>query len=234
MNPPLSRSSLALSRVALLEGLSQDCLQQLAETCHWHTVEPGQVVLSRQDQRSDVYFLASGKVRVTTYGSNGRQVTFRDLIAGDYFGELSAIDGQHRSVDIVTLEPSVLASLDSAAFMQLLCAESRVARRVLQRLATMVRQLSERVVDLSTLGVQNRLHGELLRLARLAGIADNQALIDPAPHHAELAGFISTNREQVTRELNALQKQGILGKEGRALRVLDVARLEAMVNDVRG
>ena len=41
--------------------------------------------------------------------------------------------------------------------------------RVLQRLAGLVRLLSERVIELSTLGVQNRIHAELLRIARQAG-----------------------------------------------------------------
>jgi CRP-like cAMP-binding protein len=108
------------------------------------------------------------------------------------------------------------------------------------RLASLVRQLSERVIDLSTLGVQNRLHAELLRLARAAnaslpqGADANQARLDPAPKHAALASQISTNREQVTRELNVLVRSGVLRKDGKALVVADVARLEAMVSQVRG
>lgn len=234
MNLAAARSSLALRRVELLHGLSGERLDALAQDCRWHAVEAGRPVVVREDGRADVYFLVSGKVRATTYGSNGRQVTFRDLAAGDCFGELSAIDGGPRSVDIVTLASSVLASLSPAAFAQLLRDEPAVAGRVMQRLAALVRQLSERVVELSTLGVQNRLHGELLRQARAAGVAGNQAVIEPAPHHAELAGLISTNREQVTRELGALQRQGVIDKRGRALAVLDVARLQAMVDEVRG
>jgi len=105
---------------------------------------------------------------------------------------------------------------------------------VMQRLASLVRQLSERVIDLSTLGVQNRLHAELLRLARAAGVHDNQARLEPAPRHAALASQISTNREQVTRELNVLVRSGVLLKDGRALLVADAARLESMVSQVRG
>ena len=128
----------------------------------------------------------------------------------------------------------MLAGLERPHFLQLLDDEPRVARRVMQRLASLVRQLSERVVELSTLAVQNRLHGELLRLAREAGGGDNQAGIDPAPHHAELASLISTNREQVTRELNALVRSGVLRKDGRALVLEDAGRLERMVAQVRG
>jgi hypothetical protein len=44
---------------------------------------------------------------------------------------------------------------------------------------------------------------------------------------------VSTYREQVTRELSALAKAGVIGKDGKALLVLDVARLERLVKDVR-
>jgi len=233
-SPTIPRSSLALRRIALLEGLSGDRLDLLAQQCRWHSVEAGKPLLMRAEQQGDVFLLVSGRVRVTTYSANGRQVTFRDSQAGEHFGDIAAIDGGPRSADVVTLEPSVLASLDRAAFLALLRDEPVVAERVMQRLASLVRQLSERVIDLSTLGVQNRLHAELLRLARAAGVENNQARLEPAPRHAALASQISTNREQVTRELNVLVRSGVLQKDGRALLVADAARLESMVSQVRG
>ena len=233
-SPTTLRSSLALRRIALFEGLSDQRLDLLAQQCLWHSVEAGTPLLLRAEQQGDVFLLVSGRVRVTTYSANGRQVTFRDSEAGEHFGDIAAIDGGPRSADVVTLEPSVLASLDRAAFMALLREEPVVAERVMRRLASLVRQLSERVIDLSTLGVQNRLHAELLRLARAAGVEGNQARLEPAPKHAALASQISTNREQVTRELNVLVRSGVLQKEGKALLVTDAARLESMVSQVRG
>ena len=233
-SPTTLRSSFALRRIALLEGLSDQRLDLLAQQCLWHSVEAGTPLLLRAEQQGDVFLLVSGRVRVTTYSANGRQVTFRDSEAGEHFGDIAAIDGGPRSADVVTLEPSVLASLDRTAFMALLREEPVVAERVMRRLASLVRQLSERVIDLSTLGVQNRLHAELLRLARATGVEGNQARLEPAPKHAALASQISTNREQVTRELNVLVRSGVLRKDGKALLVADAARLERMVSQVRG
>jgi len=228
------RSSLALRQIALLAGLSDQRLAQLAQQCLWHSVAAGKPLLLRAEQQGEVFLLVSGRVRVTTYSANGRQVTFRDSEAGEHFGDIAAIDGGPRSADVVTLEPCVVASLERAAFLALLRDEPLVAERVMQRLAALVRQLSERVIDLSTLGVQNRLHAELLRLARGAGFDGNQARLEPAPRHAALASQISTNREQVTRELNALVRSGVLRKDGRALVLEDAGRLERMVAQVRG
>lgn len=232
--PELPRSSLMLRRVPLLAGLSDERLDSLAGQCAWRSLDAGQPVLTRHADRGGIFFVIDGRVRATTHAANGRQVTFRDLAGGDYFGDLAAIDGQRRSVDVVTLEPSVVAGLAREHFLELLQLEPTIARRVMERLVQMVRQLSERVIELSTLGVQNRLHAELLRLARDAGVEANRARLLPAPRHADLAAQVSTNREQITRELSALTRRGLLRKDGKALLVLDVDELARMVAEVRG
>jgi len=124
------------------------------------------------------------------------------MSAGEVFGEMAGLDEMPRSADVIALDAVLIACMPAAAFHRLLNDEPQLATRMLRRLASMVRKLTQRVIDLSTLGVQNRIHAELLRLAREAGIDDNKARIDPAPKHADIASQVSTNREQVTRELS--------------------------------
>ncbi len=233
MAKPAQPTSLGLRSVALLAGLSTERLEALARECAWRNFDADQSIISRAAPDRDLYFIVSGRVRVTTYSAAGRQVTFRDFGAGEHFGEVAAIDGMARSADVVGLESGLLASLPPAALARLLREEPALAERLLRDFAKLVRRLSSRVVDLSTLGVHQRLHAELLRLAQEAGVKDNRARIDPAPKHADLASQVSTYREQVTRELSTLTKAGVLGKEGRALLVLDVSRLQRMVEEVR-
>lgn len=236
MTAPAARSSLALRRIALFEGLEDACLERLAQECSWRQIDARRLLFTRASEGGEVYFLVSGRVRITTYSAQGREVSFRDCEPGADFGELSAIDGRPRLADAVTLEPSLLASLSPQAFVDLMRREPLLAVRMMRKLAAVVRGLTERVIDLSTLGVHTRLHAELLDLARAAGVAhDGTARIDPAPSHAALASRISTNREQVTRELSALTRRGLLRKDGaHALVVTDARALEALVTVVRG
>jgi len=227
-------SSLGLRSIELLQGLTPEKLDALARQCVWRNYEAGKRIISRNAADRDVYFLVAGRVRITTYSLGGRQVTFRDIGAGEILGEVAAIDGEPRSADVIALEPALVASLAQAAFGRLVAGEPEIAARLMGRLACLVRSLSERVIDLSTLGVQNRIHAELLRLAREAGVVRNRARLDPGPKHADIASQVSTYREQVTRELSALTKGGLLEKDGAVLVVCDVARLEKMVAEVRG
>lgn len=208
-------------------------LEALAAQCRWRRFATGQRVISREAPDQDVYLIVSGRVRVTSFSAAGRQVTFRDIPAGDWFGDFAAIDGLARSADVVALEDTLAAAMGPAAFRDLLHAHPAVCDRMLQRLVTSVRELTERVFDFSTLGVQNRVHAEVLRLARQAGIAENVACIEPAPKHSDIASQVSTYREQVTRELSTMAKQGLVQRSGRALVIPDVARLEKLVAEVR-
>jgi CRP-like cAMP-binding protein len=226
-------SSLGLRSIALLAGLAPERLEALARECAWRRCAPEQQIISREADDRDLYLIVSGRVRVTTYSAGGREVSFRDIAAGDFFGEVAAIDGAPRSADVIALESTLVAAMPPPVFRRLLQDEPALAGRILERLAALVRGLSERVIDLSTLGVQNRIHAELLRLAREAGVAGNAARIDPAPKHTELASRVSTYREQVTRELSALVKAGLLERGEHALLVRDVAALERLVEDVR-
>lgn len=227
-------SAIGLRRIAVLDGLPDAALEALARECAWRNCAAGQHIITRDSNDRNVHLVVAGRVRVTIYSRAGRQVTFRDVEPGEMIGEMAAIDGMPRAADAVALESTLIASMSPATFARLLRDEPIVATRVLAQLATLVRGLTERVMDLSTLGVQNRIHAELLRLARHAGIRDNRAIIDPAPRHVDIAARVSTNREQVTRELSALTRTGLLQKDGRALVVGDARALEALVYEVRG
>lgn len=212
----------------MLLGLPAQRLDAISRQCAWRHYEAGQRLVAREAADRDLHMIVSGTVRVTSYSSAGREISFRDLSEGTSYGEVAALDGLPRSADVVAIAPTLIASLPPASFRALLSDEWVVNERVLLRLSDLVRRLTDRVLDLSTLSVQRRIHDELLRLARAGGVEGNRARIDPAPKHAEMASLVSTYREQVTRELSALTKAGILAKDGGVLVVLDFARLQAL------
>jgi CRP/FNR family cyclic AMP-dependent transcriptional regulator len=221
-----SGSVAALADIPLFEGLPKQRLDAVAAQMHWHAVGARQAFIGRLALPGDVYFLVSGRVRVTACSAGGRQVNFRDVGAGHYFGELAAIDGEPRSADVVALVPSRIAALSHADFACLLREEPCVALRLLHDLAHSVRALSERVFELSTMEVNQRLGAELLRRFRASQAPGTRgARLEPAPTHEALAGDVSTGREQVTRALNAWVRQGVLAKERGALVAPDLERL---------
>ena len=220
-------SGFALSHVKLLQDVSRERLEQLSRECAWYRYDKGAEIIAQQDKGREVYFIASGAVRVRSYTAAGRQVSFRDVEAGSIVGDIAAVDGGPRSTDICALVESVLAVLPAAAFLLLLREQPVVHERYLRYLTGLIRLLTARVTELSALAVPQRVRAEVLRLALHArSQGKNLAAIDPAPTHGEIAAQASTTREQVTRELSALTKRGLLQKQGSALLVTDLHELE--------
>ena len=147
------------------------------------------------------------------------------------FGELAAIDGEPRSAHVVSLSQSTLARLNAKDFWHILMKYPSVAKNTYQYLSGLVRLLSERVIELTTLGVNSRIHAELLRLA-LTGekLSSSVRKIKNAPTHSEIANRVSTNRETVSREMSALTSQGIIKKVGKTLIIQDYIKLQTLVD----
>lgn len=224
----------ALAHQELLRGLSSGELDALARLCAWRRYDKDQKIIGQDSGGSEMLFVAAGRVRVTIFAANGQEVAFRDLGAGKSFGELSVIDRHSRSASVVALEPTWIAALPRESFWAMLRAHPSVTEQLLRQLASLVRNLTDRVFDYSTLGVRNRIQAELVRMAREAGVAKNKATLAPIPRHVDIASRVSTNREAVARELAELARNGLVERRRDALVVLDVTRLAAMVDEVRG
>lgn len=209
-------------------------LINFAQHLHQQNYAGGDEILRYHDSTNSVFFILKGAIRIHYYAMSGDEVILCDLPAGEMFGELTAIDGLPRSATAIAKTDTLLASMPSKAFVELIHTNPVFCTAILKRLTGQVRRLTERVFDFSTLAVRNRIHAELLRLANKHLKSPNIAIISPAPTHAELACFVSTHREAVSRELSSLAKINLIMQEGRDLHILDVAKLAKLVNEVRG
>ena len=101
-------------------------------------------------------------------------------------------------------------------------------------LTRMVRTATDRIMDLSTLAANNRVHADLLRLAKNHMGDGNRAENSPIPMHSDIASRVSTTRETVARVLNDLARNGLVERQKEVMVVLDVELLSDMVEEVRG
>jgi CRP-like cAMP-binding protein len=223
-----------LEVIEIFRSVSPEDREALARKIRWKRYGEDQQIISHLDQSTDVFLVIEGVVRVVVYSPAGKEVTFRDIEAGEYFGELAAIDGLPRSATVAAVTESLVACVSAEVFWEILRAYPDAAALVMKQLARSVRALTERVFEFSALAVRNRVHAELLRLAHHHMVSENAALIRPAPTHADLASRISTHREAVTRELNKLSRDGLIERQPGALAILDVERLASLVQNVVG
>jgi CRP-like cAMP-binding protein len=225
----------SLARVEMFRELADADRRRIEERCRWRTYAPQETLIAREQDTHEVHFVVWGRVRVLDYAASGREVAFDDIGPGGSVGELAAIDGGTRSASVVAVQRTLSAALDQRSFLKVLADHPEAGLATMRRLTRMVRQASERIMDLSALGANNRVHAEILRLAReAAGPEAETARLSPIPVHSEVASRVSTTRETVARVFSDLTREGILRKERNVLVVDDVPALAEMVASVRG
>lgn len=236
VKPVRGSALLGLQKVELFKGLDSDALREIATQCQWKRLRRNEYVIRRDGADRDVYFVIAGTVRVTAPAGRGRRIIFRDVRTGEVLGEHSAIDGRAHLGDGLALRESLLASMSPEAFRAVLASHASVRERLLHGLVGWVRELADRLLELGAQPVQRRIWFELLRLARDAGVDANCVRLDPAPTHSDIASRVGTGREQVTRELSRLARQGLIERAGHAygpMVLRDVAALEALAGEPR-
>jgi CRP/FNR family transcriptional regulator, cyclic AMP receptor protein len=161
----MAQKTETLAKIPLFRSLSADAIEKLDTRCSWRQVPGGQWLIDYQDASSNVFFVVSGAVRVVIQ-SAGREVLLRQINAGEFFGELAAIDNVPRSSGIVAVIDVTIACMSAAVFRNLLHAHPDICDQLLALLASQIRMLANRVNEFATLDVRHRIYAELLRLSR--------------------------------------------------------------------
>ena len=228
--PDVSRR---LGDFSLLEELGDAEKRSLEQRCHKRTYSRNETILDKGSQSREVFFVLRGSVSVITFSPAGREVTLAAVKAGDFFGELAAIDGQPRSASITAIEKTEIAIMPPDMFMELMRGHPGIALNLMHRLARMIRASGVRILELSTLQAAQRVYAELLRMAQPDAAVPGLWVVRPLPPMHEIASMTSTTRETVNRAISQLYDGGILKRKGRNLYIMDRTKLEEIVQSLQ-
>jgi CRP-like cAMP-binding protein len=132
------RTTELLARTHLFAGVNEDGLRMIAERIHELDV-PADRVIARQGEIGTGFFvIASGSVRVVRDGE-----TIAELGPGDFFGELSVLDGKPRNAQVISNEPTICLALATWEFEDVVRAEPNVALAILRELAGRLREMTD-------------------------------------------------------------------------------------------
>ncbi len=220
-----------LTKIPLFEDIDQTLSDRYARNCFWKEYGPHELVIDVDDETTDVRFVLSGKVRIIHRISVGKEVILGEMNEGEFFGEIAAIDDEPRSANVTTLTRSRICIMPQRCFLEIMQEAPEVGLKIMRLLADRVRQLNTRLAEHSFLQAKHRLYSELLRLSKPRPGHPEQRSVSPPPIQRELADRIGTRREVVSRELNALQKQGFLDKTKGAIIILNPNELQSRISE---
>jgi uncharacterized membrane protein len=133
----------ALRSVPLFASLDDDAARDLRNLLS-EKIVPQNTRLFRQGDTGDaMYLIESGRVRISIRDDEKQEVTLAELAQGDFFGEMSIIDGRQRSADAQVIENARLAVLSRDAFLLFVRTKPDVALEMLSALTDRLRRTDD-------------------------------------------------------------------------------------------
>jgi CRP/FNR family cyclic AMP-dependent transcriptional regulator len=197
-----------LAQVPLFGQLPGVALDQLAGHLRPRRYARGDVIFYQGDPGTSLYIVQEGRVKLALTSAEGREAILDLIGPGEVFGELALLDGEPRSADAVTTEPSRLLLLHRDEFVRFLLERPQLTVDLLGILSRRLRRDAQLLQDAAFQDVPTRLARTLLRLAKHS--PEGRQAATPRLTQTDLAGLVGTTRETLNKWLGIYQDQGLI------------------------
>jgi CRP-like cAMP-binding protein len=209
-----------LRNVPIFTDLTDSDLTKIASNMVPRVYEKGQMILLEESMGETFFIITQGAVKVTRLSADGREVILAILGESDFFGEMSLLDGEGRSANIVANEDAKVLTLSRSDFLDCLESYPKIAIALLEELAIRLRKSDQQIESLSLSDSEHRIGITLIRLAgELGTIKQGHVTVKNLPYQQDIANMAGTSRETVSRTLKLLEEKKLVRRTNRNLTI---------------
>jgi CRP/FNR family transcriptional regulator, cyclic AMP receptor protein len=201
-----------LAKFPLFEGMAPDELKRLNDLLRRRTFPAGTRVMSAQQPGESIFLLLEGSVKIQLDREDGTDITLALLGPGDTVGEMSLVEREGRSANVVTLEDTTFLWMDRASFLDSLQSMTQLTYNLVRQLSSRLRLANQKIQALSTLDVAGRVARQVLIFADQYGREDRDGSIRiPVPlTQSDIAEMVGATRERVNHAMVSFKTQGAI------------------------
>ncbi|MCX6147545.1 MAG: response regulator [Candidatus Kapabacteria bacterium] len=182
-----------------------------------------------QSNAQFVYFLKSGKIKLTKANENGKEYIVDIQSEGDYFGYLPFFENNIHHESAVALEDTEVLFLDKDTFFNLLYSNRDISNKFINLLAGNIRDKEEKLIKLAYNSVRKRVADTLVEL-KMKFDSENKSTFILTITRDDLANMVGTATETVIRTLSDFQFEKMIEIETGKIKIINVAKLENLRN----
>ena len=197
-----------ISRIPFFSELSKDETEKVERIVRKRHFAKEQIVLIEEDTARYMYIVYSGKVRVVNRNEDGREQIITFHKKGDFFGEMSLLDGDTEPATVIAHEEAVIGLLHKNDFEEHILSHDQIRRKIIVLLCHRLRDAWKMINVLSLDNAEHRVILVLDHLQKRYGIKDDRGIIvNIKLTHQMIANYTSVARETATRVLTRLKKE---------------------------
>jgi CRP-like cAMP-binding protein len=194
-----------IRRVPLFSMLTNDQAQAIADGVVKRRFRRGEIIVEQGRKSNALFILLTGRARVVTADSRGREVILAVLEPGDYLGEMSLIDNDPHSATVRAEVQTDVLVLGRTEFARCLPENSSLSYAIMRGLVQRLRNADRQIESLALLDVYGRVARALLDMS----VEENgQQLIRQKVSRQDLAKVVGASREMVSRVMKDLEERG--------------------------
>ena len=176
--------------------------------------DKGEKIFSQGDHADSIYFIQTGRIKITVVSAAGKEAVLAMLGPHDFFGEGSLVKQSLRISRAVTVEPSAVFRIEKRAMIRALHEQSELSEKFMASLLARNIDLEEDLCDQLFNHSEKRLARVLLKLSRLRETDLVPAASVPVLSHETLAEMVGTTRSRITHFMNKFRTMGLIEYNG--------------------
>ena len=217
-----------LKSLPLFGELGDDELVEIWNHVQTRSYKKGNIILFEEDPGDSLFIIKEGKVKITRLSEEGKEVILSILGEGEFFGEMSLLDGEARSANVIALADSDVFILKREEFLNILTDNPQIAISLLEELAYRIRKSDQQIEYLSLADAENRVAMTLLRIAEESGTFQmGKVTIEELPMQQDMANMSGTSRETISRMLSEFTDREYIDRKGKKLVILDYEKFRS-------
>lgn len=197
-----------LRRVPLFSMLTSSQAEAVSTAVVKARFKRGESIVEQGKKSNALSIILTGRARVMTTDSRGREVILATMHPGDYIGEMSLIDNEPHSATVraeIQIDVLVLGRLE---FAKCLSENSSMAYAVMKGLVQRLRHADSKIESLALMDVYGRVAKALLEFSHPD--AQGNAIIRDKVSRQDLAKMVGASREMVSRVMKDLEERGFI------------------------
>lgn len=200
-----------LENFNLFTSLKQESMMELNKLVKDKEIGKNQPIYFPNEPSSSIFFLKTGRVKISRYSEDGKEMIMAFINPGEVFGEMSYLGEGERTDIAVSVEPSFICAINKDDFAQFIEKNPSLNLKLTRLIGLKLKSYSERIEDLVFKDAKQRVISFIKKLADDNGNkVGDQIFVKPFLKHQDIADLTACARQTVNDVLTDLRVKGII------------------------
>lgn len=218
-----------LKKIPYFNDLNEKSLIELNKIATMQKFNKSEVIFFEGDKGEAIYFVKSGKVKISKISPQGKEHIIKLMEDGEIFAESLLFVGGCYPATAEAIEDSYIIVIRNSDIENLILKNSEIALGIIKHMAKRLQNVAVIIENLALKDSVGRTISILLTFARKRGIRIKEGIeIELNLNRQDLANMVGTSRENMTRILSQLSKDGIIKLLRHKIIIKDIVKLKKM------